>query len=111
MCSTGSWLLPEARGLGLGKAARESIIEFSHRCLHAKIMRSSAAFDNYASNAVSRGLGYHENGIVDIPAGKGWRATQGWRLPLDEWTPRSHINILGWDDEMHAIFIEGTQKH
>jgi RimJ/RimL family protein N-acetyltransferase len=59
---TGSWLLPEWRGQGLGREAREAMLHLLFEGLGAREARSRAHPDNAPSNAVSRALGYRPDG-------------------------------------------------
>ncbi|HUR51969.1 MAG TPA: GNAT family protein [Mycobacteriales bacterium] len=57
-----SWLLPSARGQGLGKQMRAAVLELAFRGLGARWAVTEAYEDNAASLAVSRALGYQLNG-------------------------------------------------
>lgn len=57
-----SWLVPAARGLGIGKAMRAAVLDFAFGSLQAKAAVTSAWHDNKASLGVSRSLGYLPNG-------------------------------------------------
>lgn len=67
--TTGSWLLPEWRGRGLGKEARAAVLHLLFDALGAREARSGAHPDNTASNAVSRSLGYHRDGTESMSTG------------------------------------------
>jgi RimJ/RimL family protein N-acetyltransferase len=96
--STGSWLLPEWRGQGLGKEARAAILHLLFDGLEAVEARSGAHPENAASIAVSRGLGYRADGTERIVLGDG-QAIEQVRLLLrrQEWTHRADITIDGLD--------------
>jgi RimJ/RimL family protein N-acetyltransferase len=66
--TTGSWLLPEARGRGLGIEARAAILQLLFGGLGAREARSGAHPDNAPSHAVSRRLGYRQDGTEPFPA-------------------------------------------
>src|SRR3954469_1260435 len=66
---TGSWLLPEWRGQGLGREGREAMLHLLFEGLGAREARSTAHPDNTPSNAVSRALGYRPDGTLPMPAG------------------------------------------
>ncbi|MGN6742469.1 MAG: GNAT family N-acetyltransferase [Amnibacterium sp.] len=53
-----SWLVPAARGQGVGTAMREAVLAFAFGTLGAEWAVSSAWHDNAASLGVSRRLGY-----------------------------------------------------
>ena len=57
-----SWLVPEVRGRGLGKAMRAAVLALAFGPLGARCAITSAWIDNSASLGVSRALGYQPNG-------------------------------------------------
>ena len=59
---TGSWLGRRFQGLGIGTAMRQVICAFAFDQLDARYVTSSAFADNPASLAVSRKVGYADNG-------------------------------------------------
>ena len=61
---TGSWLGREHQGRGLGTAMRQVMCAFVFDHLDAAEITSGAFTDNPASLAVSRKVGYRENGVV-----------------------------------------------
>ncbi len=67
---TGSWLGQGYQGRGIGKEMRAAILQLAFAGLGAKRATSGAFEDNAASLAVSRGLGYVDNGD-DIGAPRG----------------------------------------
>jgi RimJ/RimL family protein N-acetyltransferase len=78
---TGSWLSRRFQGRGIGTAMRQVICAFLFDHLDAEYITSSAFTDNPASLAVSRKVGYTDNG--------------------DE-----HFNRLGKHAIMHRIILE-----
>jgi RimJ/RimL family protein N-acetyltransferase len=60
---TGSWLGREFQGRGIGTAMRQVICAFVLDHLDAQEVTSGAFLDNPASLAVSRKVGYRENGV------------------------------------------------
>lgn len=60
--STGSWLTRSAQGKGFGREMRAAVLQFAFDELGAEVARSGAYLDNPASQAVSRAIGYRENG-------------------------------------------------
>ena len=101
--STGSWLAQEFQGRGLGKEMRAAVLGFAFDQLDAEWATSGAFADNAASAAVSRSLGYHEDGI-DVLAPRGEpREIVRYRMTADEWhsRERSHVEVAGlercWD--------------
>lgn len=57
-----SWLVPESRGRGWGKAMRAAALALAFGPLDAQSAVTSAWEDNHASLGVSRALGYQPNG-------------------------------------------------
>lgn len=60
---TGSWLGREFQGQGIGTAMRQVICAFAFDHLGAAEVTSGAFLDNPASIAVSRKVGYRDNGV------------------------------------------------
>jgi len=60
--NTGSWILPEYRGRGLGKEARSAVLHLAFNELGAIEARSGASPSNHSSLGVSHSLGYHDDG-------------------------------------------------
>ena len=95
--TTFSWLAPEARRRGIGREMRAAILHLAFAGLAAREATSEAFVDNTASNAVSRALGYEENGTA-------WATRRGSPCELRRWTlsrasweaaPRTDITISG----------------
>ena len=63
---TGSWLAQRFQGRGLGTAMRQVMCAFVFDHLDGVEVTSAAFVDNPASLAVSRKVGYRENGITRI---------------------------------------------
>ena len=59
---TSSWLVPEVRGTGVGKAMRRAVLSLAFDHLGALAAITSAWHDNHASLGVSRSLSYRPNG-------------------------------------------------
>lgn len=84
--TTFSWLAPSARGQGIGREMRSAILHLAFAGLDAREATSEAFVDNAASNAVSRALGYRENGTT-------WATRRGAPGQLQRWT----LSREGWE--------------
>jgi RimJ/RimL family protein N-acetyltransferase len=96
--TTFSWLSADARGKGLGREMRAAVLHLAFEGLGAREANSDAFVDNEGSNAVSKALGYCENGTD-------WDTRQGepallrrWRLTRDSWLQRRRSDI-----ELHGV--------
>jgi RimJ/RimL family protein N-acetyltransferase len=91
--STGSWLLRRVQGQGLGKEMRAAVLHLAFAGLGAERALSGAYVDNPASLAVSRALGYVENGYqVDVRRGRPARRIN-LLLTRERWEPRRRDDI------------------
>lgn len=97
--NTGSWLGRAYQGRGLGKEMRSAVLAFAFDGLDAQYAASTAFLDNAASNAVSRGLGYDENGRGSLAPQGVARETQHFRMSAEGWhsRPRPPVTIEGLD--------------
>ena len=95
--STGSWLGREYQGRGFGREMRTSVLGFAFDRLGARVAETSAFLDNAASNAVSRALGYEENGFGSLAPEGVARVTQRFRMTAETWRsrPRPSVTIDG----------------
>jgi RimJ/RimL family protein N-acetyltransferase len=98
---TASWLVPEARGRGLGVAMRTAVLGLAFDHLHAVAAISSAVTDNAASLGVSRRIGYSDNGVslIVVPGGE-VRELQHLRLTAETWHSAGHgrsVTVEGWE--------------
>jgi RimJ/RimL family protein N-acetyltransferase len=99
MFHTGSWLGQADQGRGFGREMREAVLGFGFDGLGALVAETEAFLDNAASNAVSRRLGYAENGIEQkAPQGVA-RDVQRFRMTVVGWRsrPRATLMIEGLD--------------
>ena len=94
---TGSWLGRAYQGRGLGKEMRSAVLGFAFDGLGARYAETSAFLDNAASNAVSRALGYEENGRGTFAPQGVARDTQKFRMSEAVWRgrPRPPLAIEG----------------
>jgi RimJ/RimL family protein N-acetyltransferase len=72
---TGSWLGLEHQGKGIGTAMRQAMCAFLFDHLDFEEVTSGAFTDNPASLAVSRKVGYRENGVRRLKRREGELAT------------------------------------
>jgi RimJ/RimL family protein N-acetyltransferase len=93
-----SWLVPSARGKGLGKQMRAAVLELAFRHLDAVEAVSAAWDDNAASLGVSRGLGYVDNGDYLHRRDGGTGRMQRIRLQADRWTSPVPVTVNGLAD-------------
>jgi RimJ/RimL family protein N-acetyltransferase len=95
--ATGSWLGRAYQGRGFGKEMRAAVLGFAFEGLGARVAQTSAFLDNAASNAVSRSLGYEENGLGRLAPQGVARVTQRFRMSEDSWRsrPRPAVSIEG----------------
>jgi len=90
---TGSWLSREFQGQGIGKEMRSAVLGFAFDHLGTEWATSGAFVDNPASAAVSRSLGYEENG-VDLLAPRGEaRELVRYRMTVDQWRSRERPRV------------------
>ena len=95
--TTFSWLAPQARGQGIGREMRSAVLHLAFAGFGAREASSEAFLDNAASNAVSRSLGYEENGLTwATRRGEPFRL-QRWVLSRSRWeaTQRTDITLGG----------------
>jgi RimJ/RimL family protein N-acetyltransferase len=98
---TGSWLTRTEQGQGFGKEMRCAVLHFTFEHLNADIARSGAFVDNPASGAVSRAIGYRENGRSrEAPRGVP-KERVNFELTKDEWLQRRdslpRATVVGFD--------------
>jgi RimJ/RimL family protein N-acetyltransferase len=82
-----SWLATRVRGRGLANQMRACILTLAFEHLGAVAAVSSARTDNPASLAVSRRLGYVDNGLSRTDTPTGVTELQHVRLTRDRWQP------------------------
>jgi RimJ/RimL family protein N-acetyltransferase len=96
---TGSWIGLRHQGQGIGTEMRTAILQFAFDSLGATYAISGAWTDNAASLAVSRKLGYRENGRTRKVRRDAVAEQIELRLSRDEWEPhrRDDIEVEGFD--------------
>ncbi len=91
--SSGSWLGRDFQGQGIGKEMRSAVLAFAFDHLGAEWATSGAFVDNPASAAVSRALGYDEDG-VDVLAPRGEaRMLVRYRMSAEQWHSRERPSV------------------
>jgi RimJ/RimL family protein N-acetyltransferase len=80
-----SWLMTEGRGRGLATSMRAGVLALACDPRRAEVAVSSARTDNAASLAVSRRLGYADNGVSRTVTPTGPFELQHLRLPVAVW--------------------------
>jgi RimJ/RimL family protein N-acetyltransferase len=80
-----SWLATSARGQGLATAMRAGILDLAFEHLGAEAAVSSAEHSNAPSLAVSRRLGYDDNGVGRVHGATGAVDLQYLRLTRETW--------------------------
>jgi len=88
-----SWLVPSARGRGWGRQARAAVLALAFADLGAEAAVTSAWRDNHASLAVSRALGYVDNGVSLHPRGDGRGDMLHLRLTRAKWASRRQLSV------------------
>jgi RimJ/RimL family protein N-acetyltransferase len=96
---SGSWLGRAYQGRGYGKEMRSAVLAFAFDGLGARAATSGAFLDNAASNAVSRSLGYIEDGRAALAPRGVSREIQRFRMTEEIWRsrPRPPVEIEGLD--------------
>ena len=89
---THSWLVPAARGQGVGVQMRAAVLELAFAHLGAEHAVTEAWDDNGPSLGVSRRLGYRDNG-VDVHAGG--RRMQRLLLSRADWRCPVPVTVEG----------------
>ncbi len=91
-----SWLAVHARGRGTAVAMRTAILGLAFDHLGAVAAITSARVDNAPSLAVSRRLGYLDNGVSLTDSPTGVVQLQHLRLTRENWAA-SPVNVTGLD--------------
>lgn len=100
-----SFLIPSARGRGLGKQMRSAVLTLAFGPMRALEAITSAWHDNHASLGVSRALGYRPNGEVLHPRGQSADVMVHMRLKRSDWLARGggQIQIRGFEACRHLF--------
>jgi RimJ/RimL family protein N-acetyltransferase len=95
-----SWLVPPARGRGIGVAMRMAALGLAFDHLDAVAAISSARTDNHASLGVSRSIGYTDNGVGFVRDRNGRVMLQHLRLTAARWRSdgrHREVTVQGFD--------------
>ncbi len=110
--TTFSWLAPQARGRGIGREMRSVVLHLAFAGFGAREATSEAFLDNDASNAISRLLGYEENGLT-------WATRRGrpfqlrrWALSRARWqqNQRTDITLAGVAECLPVFGLGGRRQ-
>jgi RimJ/RimL family protein N-acetyltransferase len=107
--ATGSWLGQAHQGQGFGTEMRAAVLHLAFAGLGAHCATSGAFTDNPASLAVSRKLGYAEDG-VEVLCRRGQAAiTRRLRLDRETWAPNHSlpVTIIGLDPCLPMFGLDG----
>jgi RimJ/RimL family protein N-acetyltransferase len=105
---TGSWLGQRFQGRGIGTAMRQVVCAFVFDHLEGVEVTSGAFVDNPASLAVSRKVGYRENGMTRMQRRQGELALlQGLVLRPDDLVRSEHpLQVDGLEPFRRSIGLE-----
>jgi len=92
-----SFLVPGARGKGIGKEMRRAVLALAFDHLGAEYAVSGAWEDNVASLGVSRAVGYRDNGWHVQERNGAAGVTRSVILEKNDWTVAPDIAIEGLD--------------
>jgi RimJ/RimL family protein N-acetyltransferase len=102
---SGSWLVIDARGHGVGTAMRTAILGLAFDHLGAEVAITASRTDNAPSIAVSRRLGYIENGVSRVISPTGPCELLHFRLDRNTWI------ASGKGAEVSARGLEGCSSY
>ncbi|WP_205874862.1 acetyl-/succinyl-CoA transferase [Mycobacterium camsae] len=90
---SGSWLGLRYQGQGYGTEMRAAVVHFAFAALGAEVATSASFVDNPASIAVSRRIGYRDDGVERV-AREGVMAEQlRFRLTRGDWERRRPVDV------------------
>lgn len=96
--TTGSWLLRDHQGRGIGARMRSIALEFAFGTLGARAASTSAHLDNLPSQGVSRRLGYREVGYETDTGDGRTRPVIRFRLDASEWRAPEAVQVTGAEE-------------
>jgi len=95
---SGSWLVRSVRGRGVGARMRMAVLSLAFDHLGARAAVSSARRDNAPSLAVSKRLGYLDNGVSLNASGSGVVELAHMRLTREDWQASrrsTRVDVVG----------------
>ncbi|WP_336207920.1 GNAT family N-acetyltransferase [Nonomuraea sp. LPB2021202275-12-8] len=90
---SGSWLGRRFQGMGIGTEMRTAVLHLAFEGLGAAYATTEAFEDNHSSLAVTKKLGYQEDGITLHKRQGKPVVTRNFRLPREDWSPVEGIEI------------------
>ena len=103
---TGSWLGLAHQGKGIGTEMRSAILHFAFEALGAVEAHSGGFIDNESSLAVSRALGYEENGRRTVSRRGIPTEMIELRLDRSRWREKTHLEVeIQGFEECRDMFI------
>ncbi len=90
---SGSWLGRRFQGRGIGTEMRAAVLHLAFEGLGAEHAITAAFEDNHSSLAVTRKLGYRENGVTLHNRQDRAVITRDFRLSREDWVPLEGIEI------------------
>ncbi|HEX4817923.1 MAG TPA: GNAT family N-acetyltransferase [Nonomuraea sp.] len=93
--STGSWVGRRFQGRGIGTEMRRAVLHLAFAGLGARYAVTEAFEDNPASLAVTRKLGYRDDGVTIHPRRGEPVVTRRFRLAAEDWTEPPGFEIHG----------------
>ena len=99
-----SWVVPSSRGRGVGRAMRTAVLSLAFDHLGAQFAVTSARENNVSSLAVSRRLGYVDNGVSRTLSPSGPATLHHLRLNRDQWRgtgASSTVGVTGLENCRH----------
>jgi RimJ/RimL family protein N-acetyltransferase len=107
---SGSWLVPDVRGRGIGTEMRAAVLHLAFGGLGAEVAETEAWWDNHASLGVSRSLGYEPNGeTIHVHRDRRDRIVR-LRLTADRWAAVAGAHpttVTGLDACRHLFGVAG----
>lgn len=102
---SGSWLGLDYQGKGYGTEMRAAALHFAFSELGAQVATSASFPDNPASIAVSRRLGYQDDGVDRLAREGAMAEMRRFRLTRDDWRRHRAVDVrVDGFDRCRALF-------